>query len=217
MCWAEHNYSQKLHPVLFGHWCYQSPLCQKLALGKAMDVAKKHEGENAIIIGADSFGIIDGKFIGKPDSAEEAKNIAEAALSFARFAYEINKADTGKAIAEVVWANQVAAYLMVGELGMTPEVIGACADGEAAETALRNRGFDVAVLDFSMPFHSGFDLLSWLRARRRERPLKVVVLVDQHVDKLTVQAFSLGADDVVVKPFDPPAVANRIGQLVLAD
>ena len=48
-------------------------LAKKLALGKAQAVAKKHK--NAIIIGVDTFGIIDNKFIGQAKSPEEARNI----------------------------------------------------------------------------------------------------------------------------------------------
>ena len=48
-------------------------LAQKLALGKAMDVAKKHK--DAIIIGADTFMILEKEFIGKPHTLQEAKKI----------------------------------------------------------------------------------------------------------------------------------------------
>lgn len=46
-------------------------LAQKLALGKANDVAKKHK--NAIIIGADSFVILGKEFLGKPHTPQKAK------------------------------------------------------------------------------------------------------------------------------------------------
>ena len=48
-------------------------LVQKLALGKAQDVAKRYK--NAIVIGADTFGIIDNKFIGQARTQEEARKI----------------------------------------------------------------------------------------------------------------------------------------------
>ena len=48
-------------------------LVQKLALGKAQDVAKRYK--NAIVIGADTFGIIDNKFIGQARTPEEARKI----------------------------------------------------------------------------------------------------------------------------------------------
>ena len=48
-------------------------LAQKLALGKAQDVAQKHK--NAIIIGADSFVVLGKEFLGKPRTPQKAKEI----------------------------------------------------------------------------------------------------------------------------------------------
>ncbi|MCK4525174.1 MAG: septum formation inhibitor Maf [Candidatus Andersenbacteria bacterium] len=48
-------------------------LAQKLALGKAQDVAQKHK--NAIIIGADSFVVLGKEFLGKPHTPQKAKEI----------------------------------------------------------------------------------------------------------------------------------------------
>ncbi len=48
-------------------------LAQHLALGKAQDVAQRHN--NAIIIGLDTFGIIDKELIGQARTSEEAKKV----------------------------------------------------------------------------------------------------------------------------------------------
>ena len=48
-------------------------LVQKLALGKAQDIAKKHN--NAIIIGADTFIILEKEFLGKPHTPQKAKEM----------------------------------------------------------------------------------------------------------------------------------------------
>ncbi|MDZ4384819.1 MAG: Maf family protein, partial [Candidatus Moranbacteria bacterium] len=48
-------------------------LVKSLALNKARDVARYYD--DAIIIGADTFVIFDGKFIGKPKDARDAKDI----------------------------------------------------------------------------------------------------------------------------------------------
>ncbi len=48
-------------------------LAQKLALGKAQDVAQKHK--NAIIIGADSFVVLGKEFLGKPRTPQKAKEM----------------------------------------------------------------------------------------------------------------------------------------------
>lgn len=47
-------------------------LAKELALGKAQDVAKKHN--NAIVLAADTFIVLDGKYLGKPK--DEKDNIA---------------------------------------------------------------------------------------------------------------------------------------------
>ncbi len=47
-------------------------LVKELALLKAVHVAKKHVGEDAIIIGADTVVSYDGKILGKPKDEEEA-------------------------------------------------------------------------------------------------------------------------------------------------
>lgn len=49
---------------------------QELALGKAMDVAKKNP--NAIVIGADSIVVLDDKQLGKPENAGVAKAMLRA-------------------------------------------------------------------------------------------------------------------------------------------
>jgi len=48
-------------------------LVQKLALGKAQDIAKKYK--NAIIIGADTFVILEKEFLGKPHTPQKAKEM----------------------------------------------------------------------------------------------------------------------------------------------
>lgn len=48
-------------------------LAVELALGKARDVAAKNT--NAVIIAADSFVVLDGEYLGKPHSAEEARAV----------------------------------------------------------------------------------------------------------------------------------------------
>jgi septum formation protein len=48
-------------------------LAKFLALGKAEDVARHYD--DAIVIGADTFTVYQGKFIGKPKDSEDAKRI----------------------------------------------------------------------------------------------------------------------------------------------
>ena len=50
-------------------------LAKALSAGKAEAVAERHKGEDAIIIGADTFVVLDNKILGKPHTPEKAKEM----------------------------------------------------------------------------------------------------------------------------------------------
>lgn len=66
---------------------------------------------------------------------------------------------------------------------------------------------DLVLLDVQMPVMDGWDVLSELR-RRGVTPVIMLTALDQDLDKL--QALRIGADDYVVKPFNPLEVAARV-------
>lgn len=81
------------------------------------------------------------------------------------------------------------------------------ADGRAAldlHLALRP---DIMLLDVSMPRVDGWQVLSTLR-QSATTPVIMITALDQDIDKL--QALRIGADDYVVKPFNPVEVVARV-------
>lgn len=66
---------------------------------------------------------------------------------------------------------------------------------------------DLVLLDVKMPRLDGWEVLSELR-RRGETPVVMVTALDQDIDRL--QGLRLGADDYVVKPFNPVEVVARV-------
>lgn len=66
---------------------------------------------------------------------------------------------------------------------------------------------DVLLLDITMPLADGWEVLSEVR-RRGGTPVLVLTALDQDIDKL--QALRIGADDYVVKPFNPVEVVARV-------
>lgn len=66
---------------------------------------------------------------------------------------------------------------------------------------------DLLLLDVQMPRVDGWQVLSELRARG-QTPVIMVTAHDQDIDKL--MALRIGADDYVVKPFNPAEVAARV-------
>lgn len=80
------------------------------------------------------------------------------------------------------------------------------ADGQTAldqHTILKP---DLVLLDVKMPKVDGWDILAELR-RRGETPIIMITALDQDLDRL--QGLRLGADDYVVKPFNPLEVVAR--------
>lgn len=66
---------------------------------------------------------------------------------------------------------------------------------------------DLVLLDFGLPGGDGLDVLTAVR-RRSDTAVIMVTAFDDEVTKLT--ALRLGADDYVVKPFNPSEVVERI-------
>lgn len=66
---------------------------------------------------------------------------------------------------------------------------------------------DLVLLDIGLPGGDGIDVLTAVR-RAAETPVIMVTAVDEEVTKL--MSLRIGADDYVVKPFNPSEVIERI-------
>ncbi|MBH1827321.1 response regulator transcription factor [Stenotrophomonas maltophilia] len=81
------------------------------------------------------------------------------------------------------------------------------ADGHSALDLHRSARPDLVLLDVQLPRLDGWSVLTQLR-QRGETPVIMLTALDQDLDKLT--ALRMGADDYVVKPFNPAEVAARV-------
>lgn len=66
---------------------------------------------------------------------------------------------------------------------------------------------DLVLLDIGLPGGDGLDVLAAIR-RRTDTPVIMLTAMDDDVSKLS--SFRIGADDYVVKPFNPSEVIERI-------
>lgn len=100
--------------------------------------------------------------------------------------------------------------VMLQELGV--EGVGMVHDGEEALAALKETRWEVMLLDLLMPRLDGFGVLNALRDLDHPvRPRRVVVM-SAHVRATVASAIrTLGADDLLVKPFEVDDLAARIG------
>ncbi len=87
-------------------------------------------------------------------------------------------------------------------------------NGLAAERMLREQPYDAMLLDLRMPGCDGLEVLGWMRAEGFRIP---VIMISAHGDIAdAVSALKQGAQDYIVKPFDPEEVVIKLKSLVEA-
>jgi two-component system response regulator MprA len=84
-------------------------------------------------------------------------------------------------------------------------------EGDTALETLRSEAIDLLILDVMMPGSNGFEVC---RTVRRESALPILMLTarDEAIDKVT--GLDCGADDYVVKPFNPDELTARVRALL---
>jgi DNA-binding response OmpR family regulator len=87
-------------------------------------------------------------------------------------------------------------------------------DGATALRMAREIRPSVLVLDVNMPQMDGFEVLSAIRNEAATASIRVLMLTGCEQESDIVRAFGLGADDYLVKPFNPMELAVRIKRLL---
>ncbi|MFN9871958.1 MAG: response regulator transcription factor [Cyanobacteriota bacterium] len=87
------------------------------------------------------------------------------------------------------------------------------ADGPAALKLCERDPFDLVILDLGLPGFDGLEVCRRLRSARGPQPLILMLTAwDSSADKVT--GLDVGADDYVVKPFDPGVLRARVRALL---
>ena len=94
-------------------------------------------------------------------------------------------------------------------VGETTVACTAFTDGAALQQVLRRESFDLLVLDWNVPGLEGLELLKWLRTWQRDL-VPVLMLSSRTSEQDVVQALNFGADDYIVKPFQPDELFARL-------
>ena len=82
-----------------------------------------------------------------------------------------------------------------------------CHDGKEAQQVFLDYKPDLVVLDIMLPRIDGIDVLKWIR-KEHETPVVMLTAKGETFDK--VLGLELGADDYIVKPFEPKELTARI-------
>ncbi len=81
-------------------------------------------------------------------------------------------------------------------------------DGLDADAALATQSYDLIILDIGLPMMTGLELLRRFRQRRGLTP--VIILTANDAVSSRVAGLDAGADDYLVKPFEPDELEARI-------
>jgi two-component system OmpR family response regulator len=90
--------------------------------------------------------------------------------------------------------------------------VGHARRGHDADALLRDRRYDLLLLDIGLPDVDGFEVLRRLRARSDQTPV-LVVTAREEVDE-RVHGLDLGADDYLTKPFSLSELEARVRALL---
>ena len=85
-------------------------------------------------------------------------------------------------------------------------------DGEAGLAMAADEEYDVVVLDIMMPRRNGYEVVREMRRREIWTPVLMLTAKDGEYDE--ADAFDLGADDYLVKPFSFVVLEARLRALV---
>ncbi len=88
----------------------------------------------------------------------------------------------------------------------------ATADGREALEKLEKEAPDLIITDIMMPYASGLEIISFVRQKMNKKT-PIIILSAMEQEKVVMEAFELGADDYITKPFSLNELVIRIKRL----
>ena len=72
---------------------------------------------------------------------------------------------------------------------------------------------DLIITDIMMPYASGLEIVGMVK--KTEKKIPVIVLSAMGQENVVLEAFNLGADDFISKPFSPNELSMRVKRLTV--
>jgi DNA-binding response OmpR family regulator len=72
---------------------------------------------------------------------------------------------------------------------------------------------DLVFTDLMMPIKDGYEVCREIRADERLKDIILIILTARGQDTDVEKGMAAGADDYVMKPFDPPKVVERVKEI----
>jgi len=81
-------------------------------------------------------------------------------------------------------------------------------DGRDALARIHDSQPDLVISDIMMPYSSGLEIVGSLR--EKETYIPIIILSGMGQEDVVLEAFQLGADDFITKPFSPNELSIRV-------
>jgi len=88
-------------------------------------------------------------------------------------------------------------------------------DGQEALEKIGLQTPDLVITDIMMPYASGLEIIAAVRALPGKK-VPVIILSSMGQEDVVLEAFRLGADDYITKPFSPNELSVRVRRLLTA-
>lgn len=86
-------------------------------------------------------------------------------------------------------------------------------DGKEALEKLKSDTFHLVITDLMLPYVTGLEVLSYVKSNLPELPVAILSGADE--EGTIIDAFRIGADDFITKPFSPGELALRVKRLLI--
>ncbi len=86
-------------------------------------------------------------------------------------------------------------------------------DGREALKQIEESFPDLIITDIMMPFASGLEIIEAVK-KKPGKKIPVIVLSAMGQENVVLEAFQLGADDYITKPFSPNELSMRVRRYI---
>jgi len=113
----------------------------------------------------------------------------------------------------VVDDSNVMRRILTGALGRANITdVDHAADGAIAVDAVANADYDIVLMDWNMPNMLGIDAVRAIRESGKTMP--IIMVTTEAEKERVVDALRAGANNYIIKPFEPAAIVSKIQEAI---
>lgn len=87
-------------------------------------------------------------------------------------------------------------------------------DGREALIKVKEENFDLIITDIMLPFVSGLEIIGKVKQTARLSNIPIIVLSAVGLESVILEAFELGIDDFITKPFNLTELTIRVKMIL---